>query len=71
MARSKAAPKGANRPSGSGTSERRSGQGSGSALREMLRRQAQSPKPDEAQAGPAGREAVPPGPQPPNRKRQG
>ncbi|CAA9441537.1 MAG: hypothetical protein AVDCRST_MAG51-3304 [uncultured Ramlibacter sp.] len=47
-----AGPQGANAP------ENRSGQGSGSALDEMLRRQAQDPKPGLGQNQPDGREAA-------------
>lgn len=71
MARSKPAPKGASRPSGNGAPERRSGQGAGSALRELLRRQAQNPRPGAVQAAPAADEPAAGGPQAPSRKRQG
>ena len=71
MARPKAAPQGANRPKGSGSPESRSGQGAGSALRELLRRQAQNPRPGAVQAAPAGREQRQPPAQLNERKRRG
>ena len=71
MARSKGASSAANRPSGSGSADNRSGQGAGSALREMLRRQAKNPRPGAVQGGDAGREKARPPALPPERKQNG
>ena len=69
MRRSKASVRGGSRPVGDGGSDRRSGQGAGSALQEMLRRQAQNPRPgaiqaQQAERAPGGTSRVR---QPPNR----
>lgn len=56
MAIDKALPaRGDTRPRSNGGG-RRSGQGAGSALHEMLRRQAQNPRPGSGQATPAGKD---------------
>jgi hypothetical protein len=51
MPRSKAPAGRANRPRGEGASDRRSGQGAGSALQEMLRRQSRNPRPENPRPG--------------------
>lgn len=45
------APLGSQGPNGNNAPNRRSGQGSGSALQEMLKRQAQNPRPSQPPAG--------------------
>lgn len=59
----------AGRPRGNGGG-RRSGQGANTALDEMLRRQAQNPRPGPLNAPPTGREAprAPTRPQPPRKR---
>jgi hypothetical protein len=57
------------RPQGAGAPSLRSGQGAGSAFNEMLRRQAQNPRPGGVQAAPSGKDRPVSEPRPPGRRR--
>lgn len=55
MGKHKAKAKDAKGPSNNPAPQRSSGEGAGSALREMLRRQAQNPRPGASSTAPEGR----------------
>jgi hypothetical protein len=61
MAKQRAAAAGkGNSPKGGAAQNRRTGQGAGSALREMLRRQRENPRPSTPDSGSGGTERDPP-----------